>query len=166
MQRAADHVDRGDLEPAPAELAQGVDVTGGEVAEPEVLPHHDPGRGQRQQDGGDEVLGGLLGERLGEGDHLHPVGAGAAQQLDPLVEVAQQLRLVAGADDAEGMRPEGHGDDGQAGLEPPGVREDRSMAQMDTVEIADDDNALAHTSPRPSAVGLACPIVVAPPLTT
>ena len=65
-----------------AELGQQRDVARGLVPEPEILPHHHPGRVQPvHQHGPDELVRPQLGELAGERQHADRVHAQPGQQL-------------------------------------------------------------------------------------
>ena len=90
------HVDQGetlDREPAGGpDAAEQVDVATALVSEVEVLPHdHGPGGQAPDQHLVDELLGRLGGPVLVEADHVGGIDAVGRQELELLVQVAQQL---------------------------------------------------------------------------
>ena len=82
-----------------AQLGQQRHVAGGPVAEPEVVPHHDPAGVQPVgQHGPDELIRSQPGEVEREGQHADRVAALGAQQLHAAADAGQQRGVRAGPD--------------------------------------------------------------------
>ncbi len=129
-----------------AEFAQGGQVAGGLVAEPEVLPHHDPG-GVEPVDQGDlhELLGGGARELQRERQDQHRVDPEGAEQLDAPVGGGELRRVAAGPHHLVGVGVEGHRDRGDPELpgELDGLAHQRLVTPVNAVEHPDRDDGPA-----------------------
>ena len=137
----------------PAEVP---DVARRLVAEPEVLAHHDSRRPEvPDQHVLDELARALLREALVEGDHAHLVGAAPQQRLPARIERREQPGRLAPPDHGPRVRPEGcrHHDAVPLSRLLGGPRQDRPVAEVNPVEVAerDDYGAQSTTSALASA---------------
>ena len=86
------------------------------------------------------------GDRIVEMKHEHGVGSGAREQFLPLVERGQPERGGVGPEMADRMRIEGRDNRRAAfSLRPlHGFADDRLMAAMESIEIAQRENRAVH----------------------
>ena len=95
----------------------------------------------------DEILGAGRGELGAELEHQHRVRAGVGEQLLALVEGGQAERRNLGLEEAHRVRVEG-GDDHRPPLVKcarDGAADHRLVAEMESVEIAECDDAPLET---------------------
>ena len=119
-------------------MAQGGDITGGTMPEPEVLPdHHHPGI-QGNDEALDEILRAHPCHLLVEPHDPHLMRSGGLEQVDPLFEPGDQFRGRLGTQHRQGMRPEG--DDSEFTITTLGLQ-DTLMTTVNTIEVADGHDA-------------------------
>ena len=151
-QRHAVHLEPGHR----AHLGQEGHVALAAVAEVEVLPHHhQPGVEALDQLPGDELLGRLVGPLLVEADDHRPVDTGRRQQLELLVEVAEQQRGRLGTHHRGRVAVEGDDHGGQAVVLGPGPQlgQQGPVPEVDAVVGADGDGRAAGGRRQRGAVG-------------
>ena len=114
------------------------------LAEAEIVAGDDAGRADLPREHvSDELLGVHRGQRGGELEHQHGVGAGMGEQGLALVERGQAERRQVGLEKADGVGVEGGDDDRPPLVEAALDRspDHRLVAEMKSVEIAERDDA-------------------------
>ena len=130
------------LELSRSELGQRRDIACGSESESEVLPHHDPRRVQRPDDGVDKLRWAPTRDLSGEMDHDDVVDACIAEQLLAPLQGGEQQRHLIGPDHRHRVRPEGHRDQRGTGLGSLGNPEQLRVSPMHSVKVADDDDRI------------------------
>ena len=92
----------------------------------------------------DEFPGGLLAERAREVDNHDVIDPRIVQGIDAIIDRPEHCRRFLGMEYSQRMRIEGHRHDAPFACDRASLGDYRLVPSVDTIENADDRNALLH----------------------
>src|SRR6202035_3056267 len=128
------------VEAAPgAQTSQKFEITLAPAAQGETGPDDEPAHPEALGERRCEAIRAPGAQLLGERDDHHSLGPACCEQLDAVVETAEQRRAARRIDDAARMRVEGDRDGGHgaSGGRCADAPQQTLMADVDAVETAD-----------------------------